>query len=171
MVHPKKSEIITVGEFSHVIGRKWEDHELVALADELLKWMEEDESRLWFRRFFTQKRIGRNTVKRLVGRNEYLEEIYSLVKDIQEDRLVERGLTGKGNQVFVIMTLKNVSGWRSEPVEPEEEEDHLLIVDWYDEEKRKQEEEEALARLREERIQQNMERLRNEQGSKDASND
>ena len=129
MVHPKKSEIITVGEFSHVIGRKWEDHELTALADEFLKWMEEDESRLWFRRFFTQKRIGRNTVKRLVDRHEYLAEIYELVKDIQEDRLVERGLNGKGNQVFVIMTLKNVAGWRSEPQEtPDDDSD--FEIEW-----------------------------------------
>lgn len=134
MGKPKKGSVVYVGEFAHIVGKKWQDEELTALADEFLKWMEEDESRVWFRKFFTQKRIGKNTVKRFRDRHEYFEEIYGLVKDIQEDRLVERGLTGKGNQVFVIMTLKNVANWRSEPQEKEEEEDHVLISSWPSEE-------------------------------------
>lgn len=130
MGNPKKAGVVCVGRYSHVIGKKWEDHELTALADEFLEWMEADESRCWFRKFFSQKRIGHNTVKRLRDRHEYLSEIYDLVKDIQEDRLVERGLNAKGNAVFTIMALKNCSGWRSEPAPQEDDTDFYLDVDF-----------------------------------------
>lgn len=130
MTKSNNAKIVHVGEFEHVIRAEWKEHEIIALADEFLNWMEEDESRIWFRDFLLSKRISTRTISRLRERNDYFDEIYQLVKDIQEARLVHLGLTNPKLATFAIWTMKNVSGWRDKPDESEDIPDHELIVDW-----------------------------------------
>ncbi len=130
---PKKSKHVTVGKYAHVVGRKWEDHEITALADEFLDWMEADPERIWFRDFLTGKRMSMDTVARIRDRNKYFQEIFNLVKDIQESRLVSMGLDRSKSSAFIIFALKNVAGWRdSKELASKEEEnnDFELIDDW-----------------------------------------
>jgi hypothetical protein len=123
----KKRSIYYVGKFQHQVGRVFTTPEAHALADDLIKWMEEDESRIFVREFFSIRHIDRETVTRLNDRNEYFAYCHEICLDMQEIRLAKHGLTGKGT-AGAIWALKNLHGWTDKPLENEE--DHELIVDW-----------------------------------------
>lgn len=125
----KKRRIIPVGKFEHQVGKKWSEEEIVALADEFLKWYEKDEANIWFKGFFTKKRVTRSTIERLRERNEYFDEIYSLVKDMQEERLVNLGIDGGKSTPFVMFLMKNILGYRQDGRDDTETEERVEFVD------------------------------------------
>ena len=108
--NPKKRQIFYVGKFEHHIGSTWTDMETKALADDLLDWIEKAEN-FWLKSFFTQRRITQKTVARMKRDCSYFDEIYSLSQDIQEGKILEKGLGGS-NTALCVFALKNVAGWR-----------------------------------------------------------
>jgi hypothetical protein len=127
----KKRSIYYVGKFSHVVGKTWTDAEIRAMADELLEWMEDDESRVWLKGWFIEKHIPYITAERLMEKNDYFAEVFGMCRDLQEQRLVDMGLSGKGRTAMVIFCLKQkIHGWKDKADPEDETDDHELIVDW-----------------------------------------
>lgn len=127
----KKRRIIPVGKYEHQVGKMWSDGEIIALADEFLDWYEKDKSNIWFKGFFTRKRVARSTIERLRGRNEYFDDVYMLAKDLQEERLVNLGIDGGKSTPFVMFLMKNVLGYRQDGRDDAEGEDtHTLVDGW-----------------------------------------
>lgn len=125
---PPKKSIYYVGKLQHVIGRQWTLPEITALADELLEWMEKDESRIWVRSFFTGKRITKQTANRMRTRSDYFANCHDLALALQEERLLARGLSG--NNACVIFALKNCHAWTEKPAEAENDDEFVLIDNW-----------------------------------------
>lgn len=107
---PKKRQIFYIGKFEHQIGSVYSEMEIKALADELLDWIEKP-GNYWMKDFFTIRRITQKTVSRMKTDCEYFAEIYSIVHDIQESKLLKLGMDG-GNTALTVFALKNASGWR-----------------------------------------------------------
>jgi len=108
--NPKKRQIFYIGKFEHHIGSAYTEMEIKALADDLLDWIEKA-GNYWLKTFFTQRRITQKTVARMKADSVYFAEIYTLAQDIQESKLIDKGLTGS-NTALCIFALKNVAGWR-----------------------------------------------------------
>lgn len=130
---PKKPRsIFYIGKFEHHIGSAYSEMETKALADDLLDWIEKA-SNYWLKDFFTQRRITQKTVARMKTDNEYFAEIYTLAQDIQESKLLDKGLTGS-NTALCIFALKNVAGWRDSRelanAQDQEDNDFVMIDNW-----------------------------------------
>jgi len=113
-----KKAIVPRGKYeAEILKPRWDNEVRIReLADALLKEYAESQA-LWLQDFFIKRLITRKQIMNMRNRSEYFAEVYSLAKDIQESRLVRAGLTGQGNIQQVIFALKNVSKWRSEPLE------------------------------------------------------
>ena len=112
---------------AEILKPRWDNEIAIRqLADDLLKEYAESQA-LWLQDFFITRLITRKQIMNMRNRSEYFAEVYSLCKDIQESRLFKAGLTGQGNIQQVIFALKNVSRWRSEPLEDTNNKDYNVI--------------------------------------------
>jgi len=107
--------------------KHWTPELIKALADDMLDWFRADESRIWLQDYFNERLISRNSITRILGRDNYFAEIYTICKSIQESRLFHAGFRSEGNINQVIFALKNVSKWRNEPKEEIEKEQPVEI--------------------------------------------
>lgn len=82
-----------------------------ALADDLDIWIQ-DEENWWLGEFAAKHKLHRQLFPDFSERNEKFCRSYASAKQIQENRIVKKGMDGK-NPAFVIFTLKNVAKWRN----------------------------------------------------------
>lgn len=119
---PKKKrtgENVYVGKFEHVFNKKWQEHEIKALADEMIEWFEtkfkngqKDETGrtpIWLIDFLIMKRINKQRIAEFEKANAYFAQVYDLCRAIQESILFKLGLQTKSP--MPIFALKNISGW------------------------------------------------------------
>jgi hypothetical protein len=99
-----------IGKYEHIFNKKWLSSEIMALADELLEWMEEEIKNLWFNDFFITKRISRQRIAEFC-KNDYFGKVYDLCKGIQESRMFKAGTSKTVNPAMFIIGLKNNHGW------------------------------------------------------------
>ncbi len=98
----------------------WNDEDkLKELADAMLNEYAKTK-KAWLQDFFIKRLITRKQIEMMIKRSEYFAEAYSLCRDIQESRLVSIAINGKGNTQPVIMALKNLAGWKSDPKDSSE---------------------------------------------------
>lgn len=111
---------VYIGKFEHIFNKKWNEHEIKALGDEMLEWFEtrwtkgiKDEvngrTPLWLNDFAIMKRVGRQRLIEFEKINPYFNQVYNLCKEIQEAVLFKLGLSTKS--AMPIFALKNVAGW------------------------------------------------------------
>lgn len=76
-------------------------------------------------------RISRSTLHEWASVHKEFSDAYKICKDIQEDLLVQGGLSGAYATAFSVFTAKNVLGWRDkQPDEVEEKKPiEIRIVD------------------------------------------
>lgn len=128
----KKRSIFYIGKFEHHIGSAYSEMEIKALADDLLDWIEKP-GNYWLKTFFTERRITQKTVARMKTDCDYFAEIYTLAQDIQETKILDKGLSGS-NTALCIFALKNVAGWRDSKelanAQDQEDSDFVMIDNW-----------------------------------------
>jgi hypothetical protein len=81
------------------------------LADELIEWFKEKDN-VYLKNFAVLKGFPASDISKYAKRNKYFEETLALAKDIQEGKLVQKGLKNEVSSAFVIFMLKNTAGWR-----------------------------------------------------------
>jgi hypothetical protein len=124
----KKRAIIHIGKYEKEVLKHWTPELIKALADDMLDWFRADSSRIWLQDYFNDRLISRNSITRILNRDSYFAEIYTICKSIQESRLFHAGFRAEGNINQVIFALKNVSKWRNEPKEDPDKEQPVEIV-------------------------------------------
>jgi hypothetical protein len=87
------------------------NEELKILADELIEWFK-DKNNIYLKNFAILKGYPASYISKFAKRSKYFEEKLSLAKDIQESKLVQKGLTKEVSSNFLIFMLKNTAGWR-----------------------------------------------------------
>lgn len=110
---------VYIGKFEHVFNKKWQPHEIKALADEMIIWFEtktkngiesqDGRTPIWLNDFAITKRVGRQRLLEFAKSNSYFNQVYTLCKEIQESVLFKLGLATKSP--MPIFALKNVAGW------------------------------------------------------------
>lgn len=96
--------------FGNQFARKWFPEDIERMGDKLLQWMETNASCYWFKDFCIQEKISPQNISEWAQGNSYFAWCLSIVKMIQEARLVDRGMRDKGS--MPIFALKNVAGWK-----------------------------------------------------------
>lgn len=88
---------------------------LKILGDKLLKWFEQP-SNWWLGEFAIENDMWRSQLDELSdsGRSDYFTKALKKAKTIQETRLMQLGLSRKGDTAMAIFALKNVAGWRDQ---------------------------------------------------------
>lgn len=99
------------------IGRppKYDAAFIEKLADEMLDWFlnpETFEENYWLKRFFWEHKLPADYASKFAEQNEYFREAYKKCKDVQEYKLVDRGMSQPGANAMCIFALKNVAQWR-----------------------------------------------------------
>lgn len=115
--------------------------EIEELADELIDWFK-DENNIFLKNFAVHKGFPARKISEYANKNKYFEEKLALAKDIQESRLVDKGLgkkvisnNGDSNKVspnkvssnFIIFMLKNIAGWRERFADEKKEKNSASI--------------------------------------------
>jgi hypothetical protein len=87
------------------------DKEFKELADEMIEWFKEKDN-IYLKNFSVMKGFPATSISKYARKNKYFKEKLALAKDIQEGKLVQRGLKREVNSNFAIFMLKNTAGWR-----------------------------------------------------------
>lgn len=111
---PKKrtGEDVYIGKYEHLFNKRWTTNELKALADELIEWMELENTNLWYKDFFVEKRISRRRLSEFREKDKYFNYILNLCDTIQESRMFKMGASRKNNPAMFIIGLKNNHDWK-----------------------------------------------------------
>jgi hypothetical protein len=96
------------------------DKEYKELADEMIEWFKEKDN-IFLKNFSVMKGFPATSISKYARKNKYFKEKLSLAKDIQEGKLVQRGLKKEVNSNFAIFMLKNTAGWRDRFADEKEE--------------------------------------------------
>ncbi len=113
---PKRLPALSIEDF--------EQDDLHRLADDLLKWFDENEDEPVLRAFFAHRNISNNLVKQMIDANEYFAAVYEIALAKQESRIIKWGL--KSKNAMPIFLLKALHGYSDNP-QPEEIDDHILV--------------------------------------------
>ena len=95
------------------IKRRYTEEFVQELGDKLLVWMSVEEN-YWLGEFAVDNKMGRSRVQEIASRNPGFNLIYERAKQMQENKLVKGGMSGKLNTTMVIFSLKNVANWRDQ---------------------------------------------------------
>jgi len=89
---------------------KFTEEFCIELGNDWLKWLQDDESRIYAGEFLAYKGIHQQRISELTRKYPTFAEIYKKANNIQQTRLVKAGLKGGNNQAAVIFLLKNLAG-------------------------------------------------------------
>lgn len=91
----------------------WTAEKQSEVADKLLAWFTDDESRLFFKTFAHEVYdLSWQALYSACKDEASFSVACARVKEIQEERLALGGLKEKYNAQMTALTLKNVSGWK-----------------------------------------------------------
>ena len=93
---------------------------LEEIADELIEWFKNDKN-VYLKNFAILKGFPASYISKYSKRSKYFKEKHALAKDIQESRLVDKGLKNEVRSNFLIFMLKNTAGWRDRFADEKEE--------------------------------------------------
>ncbi len=96
------------------------DKDIEMLADELIEWFKEEKN-VYLKQFAVLKGFPASYISKYAKRSKYFEEKLALAKDIQESRLVQKGLGENVSPNFLMFMLKNTAGWRDRFADEKEE--------------------------------------------------
>jgi len=91
---------------------KYAKVDLTAEAELLLAWFKADVYRFWLKDFAVERGYSSQRFSEWAARSEVFKDALAQAKDIQESRLVHKGMTKDGQSWFIMQMLKNVAGWR-----------------------------------------------------------
>ncbi len=114
---PKRLPALSIEDF--------EQDDLHRLADDLLKWFDENEDEPVLRAFFAHRNISNNLVKQMIDANEYFAAVYEIALAKQESRIVKWGL--KSKNAMPIFLLKALHGYSDNP-KPEDDDSDVFLV-------------------------------------------
>ena len=97
------------------------------LADELIEWMNEkdekgNEKNWWINNFAIEKKIPVKEFRDLEKKNKKFKSALEYATEIQEAKIVEKGIGKQSNATFIMFILKNIHGWKTNPESVQEEE-------------------------------------------------
>ena len=95
--------------------------DLIKMADELIEWFNRDKNNIYLKNFAILKGIPASYISKYAKKSKYFEEKLALAKDIQESRLVQKGLGENVSPNFLMFMLKNTAGWRDRFADEKEE--------------------------------------------------
>lgn len=107
--------------------KKYTKEVIDGYGNELLEWFKKPES-IWLKDFCIEKGFCSQYLSEFSKESKEFSESLKKAKDIQESRLVHKGLDGKA-PAFVIFALKNVAGWRDSMEVKLPEVDEVRFVD------------------------------------------
>jgi len=96
------------------------DKEFKELADEMIEWFKEKDN-IYLKNFSVMKGFPATSISKYARKNKYFKEKLALAKDIQESRLVQKGLGENVSPNFLMFMLKNTAGWRDRFADEKEE--------------------------------------------------
>jgi len=82
-------------------------------ADELQKWIK-DSKNIYFKDFALQRGYAARRINEFAEKNEKFAQVFELVKDWQESKLVRGGLTRQFESGFTRFVMARVCGWKEE---------------------------------------------------------
>ena len=85
------------------------------LAEEMHEWTKNNINSIWINDFAIMKEIPAKILSEFAKRNKKFKEALTLVKDIHESRIVNKGLDKSTNATFIMFILKNIHGWKTNP--------------------------------------------------------
>jgi len=115
---PKRLPALSIEDF--------EQDDLHRLADDLLKWFDENEDEPVLRAFFAHRNISNNLVKQMIDANEYFAAVYEIALAKQESRIIKWGL--KSKNAMPIFLLKALHGYSENP-QPADDDEVIGIID------------------------------------------
>lgn len=98
--------------YLHILGKSFEDDELVQIADEMYEWFLDDQN-YWLKDFCISRMFGTKRISEFAKRSDYFRQMLGVCKDMQESKLVKIGFAMQ-SPTMAIFALKNVAGWRNE---------------------------------------------------------
>lgn len=93
---------------------KWTREVAKELFDEMLQWFKDNPTAFMLKQFTTYKEIDSNILGDLYNKYPELISTATVIKDICEVRMIEKGLNSKTNQALAIFCLKNNHGYVDE---------------------------------------------------------
>lgn len=85
--------------------------ELEQLGKDLVEWFK-DPKNFYLKSFAVSKGIPASYLSEYSKQNRSFAKYLEMAKDMQEEKIVKMGFSGKFSAIFAIFTLKNVAGWR-----------------------------------------------------------
>lgn len=94
---------------SSTMGRPriWTEEKLVELGNKLIDWLIADDNNIHFYKFLHQYDLWEDMIAKYSEEYEEFSRLIKQAKEIQEHRIVEKGLTGEHQQAMSIFWLKN----------------------------------------------------------------
>lgn len=139
---PKRLPALSIDDF------KMDD--IHRLADDLLKWFDDNEDEPVLRAFFAERNISNSLVKQMIGANEYFAAVYEIALAKQESRIIHWGL--KSKNAMPIFLLKALHGYSENP-QPADDDEVIGIIDNFPSD---EEMEQARAALKDDRVRDSM---------------
>ncbi len=95
-------------------GRKkvWTTEKVNEIGEELLKWFKADENHMFIIEFAVEKDIWKQRFYEWAKENEVFADYLKKAEEIQETRLLRKGVKGGNATAFTIFLLKNLHGYR-----------------------------------------------------------
>ena len=90
---------------------KWTEEYVEELADDLVSWMESDETNLWYKDWALKKHIHVQRLSEWASKYPKFNDALNQAKAIQESRMTKEALTQKLNHTMCIFLLKCNHGY------------------------------------------------------------
>ena len=107
--------------------RKWTDEAIAKETDALYEWID-NPNNYFFISFLIARSLHPQQVERFAAESEEFCEAYARAKLVQECRLVEMGITRKGDPNFIKFILQNKAGWREKSEVAGNAENPLAVI-------------------------------------------
>lgn len=114
---PKRLPMLSIDDFK--------PDDIHRLADDLLKWFDDNEDEPVLRAFFAERNISNNLVKEMINSNEYFAAVYEIALAKQESRIIHWGL--KSKNAMPIFLLKALHGYSENPQPADDETVDILF--------------------------------------------
>ena len=99
------------------------NNNILKILQNCIKWMESSDDNIFYSKYLRDNlNCSRVTFYKRVKDNEKLQESLQIIKDIQEEKLIKKGLESK-NPAMIIFLLSNNHGYRRTDKNEEKQED------------------------------------------------